>query len=208
MDEPLPSAARRQRQGGQSLVEFTLVLPIMLLLLITVADFGRLFAAGITIESAARTGAETAAGHYLVELRLMPGQLPPLTNDGYTRVHRAAWESVCDEAAGLPNAAPGALGAQCTDLPTLVCVHDGYDPSCGSTYNQGTGGTAGCPNVAAASSNLQTGGTEASKYVEVRVCYRFSTMFSLTIPSIGGGLSPLGGDFYLERVRTFTVADY
>ena len=191
-----------------------MILPIMFVLLLTVADFGRLFASGITIESAARTAAEVAAGDYLVELRLMPGQVPPLTTAGYDRVHHAAWESVCDEAAGLPNATPGSGGSQCSDLPTVVCIHDAPnpgdpgDPNCGNLYNAGVGGTTGCPVVAAGTSNVQTGGAEASKYVEVRVCYRFSAFFGMDIPFLGGALSPLAGNFYLERVRTFTVADY
>ncbi|MDO8483311.1 MAG: pilus assembly protein, partial [Candidatus Limnocylindrales bacterium] len=127
-----PGAVARSRatidSRGQSLVEFTMVLPNMFQLLLTVADFGRLFASGITIESAARTAAETAASDYLVELRLMPGPLPPLTTDGYDRVHRAAWQSVCDEASSLPNATPGSGGGECSGLPTVVCVHDAPNP--------------------------------------------------------------------------------
>ena len=128
--------------------------------------------------------------------------------------HHAAWESVCDEAAGLPNATPGSGGSQCSDLPTVVCIHDAPnpgdpgDPNCGNLYNAGVDGTTGCPVVAAGTSNVQTGGAEASKYVEVRVCYRFSAFFGMDIPFLGGALSPLAGNFYLERVRTFTVADF
>ena len=47
-----------QSRRGQSLVEFALVLPMLLVLLLGVADFGRVFAAGITIEAAARNAAE------------------------------------------------------------------------------------------------------------------------------------------------------
>jgi hypothetical protein len=191
------------------MAEFTLVLPIMLVLLLTVADFGRLFASGITIESAARAAAETGAQTYLAELRLMPGGVPPLTPEGYDRVHQAAWQSICDEASSLPNAAPGTGGGECSDLPTVVCVHDGADPACGTVYNVGGGGTTGCAQVAAGTSNAQTDPlVPPSKYVEVRVCYRFSAILAINIPFIGGVLSPLSGNFYLEKVRSFTVADY
>jgi hypothetical protein len=175
-----------------------------------VADFGRLFASGITLESAARAAAETAAGTYLVELRLMPSGLPPLTTAGYDRVHRAAWESICDEASSLPNAAPGTGGSECSDLPTVVCVHDGADPGCGTLYNVGSSGTTGCTQVTGATDNTpHDPSATPSKYVEVRVCYRFSTILpGIDIPFLGGRLSPLSGNFYLERVRTFTVADY
>jgi len=166
----------------------------MLIMLLVVADFGRLFAAGITIESAARNAAEVAAAEY--------NQALPTID--YGAIHKSAWSSVCDEASKLPNATPGG-GGECDGLPTLVCVHDGIDLGCSNAYNDASG-TTGCPAVAAGSSNSMAGGIE--KYVEVIVCYRFSTIFSMTLPSIGGPLEALGGDFYLERSRVFTVADY
>lgn len=193
---------------GQSLVEFALVLPILLILLLTVADFGRLFAMGITIESAARAGAETAAAEYLLE-EITRDPLTPIDAAGYARIHEVAWRSVCDEAATLPNATPSS-GGQCDGLPTVVCVHDGVDPGCGNAYNAASGIPVGCPALhpAARPTNAQTGGSEISRYVEVRVCYRFSTILELTIPTTGGSITLLGGDFFLERTRTFTVADY
>ena len=200
---------------GQALVEFTLILPILMLLLLTVGDFGRLFAAAITIESSAGAAAETGAAEYLREV--INAGAAPVSTAGYTRVHQAVWQSVCDEASSLPNGVPGTGGGQCSGLPTVICVHDGGDgssgggdPGCGNVYN--TGGTvpAACPTLQPGSrpSNTQTGGSETSRYVEVRVCYRFNTFLELAIPSIGGTLATLGGDFYVERIRTFTVADY
>jgi Flp pilus assembly protein TadG len=59
-----PARCERARLRGQALVEFALVLPIVLVLLLTVSDFGRLFATTITIESAARAAAEVAATEY------------------------------------------------------------------------------------------------------------------------------------------------
>lgn len=182
---------------GQSLVEFTLILPVMLIILLVVADFGRLFAAGITVESAARNAAELAAARYNQAL------IEPSID--YAEIHRLAWSSVCTEASGLPNATPGG-GGECNGLPTRVCVHDAADSNCGAVYN-GASGTAGCAAVSSGMSNSMTGGI-IQKYVEVRVCYRFNTIFSMTLPSIGGPLEALGGDFYLESSRVFAVADY
>ena len=204
---PQPTAADLSNRG-QALVEFSLVLPILLLLLLTVGDFGRLFASTITVESAAGAASETAAAEYLREvLAVAP---TPLAAAAYARVHRSAWQSVCDEASALPNASPGTLGGQCTGLVTVVCVHDGADPDCANVYNAGSGIPAGCPSLQPGTrpTNTQAGGTETSKYVEVRVCYRFNTFFQLSIPSLGGTLVTLGGDFYVERARVFTVADY
>jgi Flp pilus assembly protein TadG len=49
------------RRRGQALVEFAIVSILMVLILATVADFGRLFYAQITVENAARSGAIVAA---------------------------------------------------------------------------------------------------------------------------------------------------
>ena len=186
------------RSRGQSLVEFTMVLPIMLIILLTVGDFGRLFAAGITVESAARNAAEVAAAEY--------NRAVLLPSIDYAAVHKAAWSSVCDEASKLPNAAPGSGGSECDRLPTMVCVHDMADPTCGTVYNDASGVPAACPGITAGASNSMTG--SESKFVEVRVCYRFNTIFEMTIPSLGGPMQALGGDFFIERARVFSVADY
>lgn len=53
--------ACREDQRGQSLVEFALVVPLMLILAIAIADFGRVFTAEVAIESAAREGADYGA---------------------------------------------------------------------------------------------------------------------------------------------------
>ncbi len=54
---------RRRRTRGQSLVEFALILPIMLVFLAAVLDLGRVFYATITLNNAAREGAFAAASN-------------------------------------------------------------------------------------------------------------------------------------------------
>ena len=203
-------STHRRTQSGQSLVEFGLILPLMMVLLLTIVDFGRLFSAGIMIESAARTAAETAAAEYLREAtRVAPN---PVDSAGYASIHQMAWQSICDEADRLPNAVPASGGGQCDGLPTVVCVHDGADPLCSTSYNDASGIPGGCPSLqpGARPNNTQQAefGSNSWPYVEVRTCYRFATLLSLNIPFIGGSLSTLGGDFFIERARTFTVANY
>lgn len=194
---PGSTCAHREHQRAQSLAEFALVVPFLLLLLLTIADFGRFFAAAIRVESLARTAAEVAAQEYL-----RAGTVD------YDAIHQYAWSSVCDEANGLPNVTYNGSATECAGIPTQVCVHDGADPSCGAAYNASGGVPAACSALLDPISNAQTGGSETSRYVEVRTCYRFSTFLALKIPFIGGNLTPLAGDFYIQRVRTFTVADY
>ena len=52
---------RRRRTPGQSLVEFAIILPVMLVFLAAVLDLGRVFYATITLNNAAREGAFQAA---------------------------------------------------------------------------------------------------------------------------------------------------
>ena len=50
-----------QKQKGQDLMEFALVLPILLLIIFGVLDLGRLFHSAITVTNAARVGARFGA---------------------------------------------------------------------------------------------------------------------------------------------------
>jgi len=48
----------RDRDRGQSVVEFALILPVLLLILLGTIDFGRLYYSYVTVANAARVGAE------------------------------------------------------------------------------------------------------------------------------------------------------
>jgi hypothetical protein len=130
----------------------------------------------------------------------------------YANVHRDAWSAICDESNSLANVAYPTPGAECSGIPTAVCVHDGVDDQCGTVYNAGASVPAACTRLQPGSlpTNAVVGesGAEIHTFVEVRVCYRFSTILHVTLPFIGGSLSPLSGDFYIERTRMFTVANY
>ncbi len=72
MDLPIPRLRRGSARkpcfhhlppGGQSLVEFALVLPVLILILATAIDFGRVFFSWVNLTSAARVGAAYAASN-------------------------------------------------------------------------------------------------------------------------------------------------
>jgi PKD repeat protein len=62
---PGEPAAPRARQRGQSLVEFALILPLLLLLVVVALDFGRIYLGYINVQNMARIAANEAANNPL-----------------------------------------------------------------------------------------------------------------------------------------------
>ena len=62
-DKAVPGLRRRHKSRGQSLVEFALVLPVLMLVVLIAIDFGRAFLSVISVTNASRIGASYAAGH-------------------------------------------------------------------------------------------------------------------------------------------------
>ena len=180
-------------------------MPMLLVLLFGLADFARVFAAGITLEAAARNGAEAAAQEYLQVLRNKTGGLDAAD---YDAIHAVAIDAVCSEGETLPNQAVS--GGTCSMPVTAVCVHDGADPACGT---EAAIAPSSCPRVSEPSWNATElgaapGGATPLPFVEVRVCYRFTTLFNLTNLELPFGWGVSLGEVYLERDRQFVVANY
>jgi hypothetical protein len=186
------------------MVEFALLLPLLLVLLLGIADFGRVFHAGVVIESASREAAEATALEYLRTEDVRPAPADPDFTAYYQRLHETASEAACQEARLLPNTTySDGPPVQCAQWPAvLVCVHDGLDPLCDATpvggYSAGPGDCSSTMSGAWATTEDSLGNV----FVEVRLCYRFTTLFNLY--AVGLTL----GDVYLQQHATFTVADY
>lgn len=187
--------------GGQSLVEFALVVPILVVLFVAIADFGRIYVAGIALEAATRNAAEAAANRYLAA---EPGPLAlpaPTDQPYYDTLHSYAAGVVCAEMRDLPSTNYDPILQQCPDMPiVMVCVHDGADPSCANQASPGSSGIpAACTDFLPAPTNGQAANPDGSlsRSVEVRTCYRFRALLSLPIFSLG--------DFWLQRTRTFVI---
>jgi Flp pilus assembly protein TadG len=106
-------AARPRRatpRSGQSLVEFALIVPIALLLLVSVADFARWYTTAIAVESATREAADFGA---FSNANWSPGNVASTEAQMRTRACTAA-SSLTDYAGDAP-----AAGMTCTN-PTFA----------------------------------------------------------------------------------------
>lgn len=205
--DPRHAAAPAPRSHrGQSLVEFALVLPMLIVLLLGIADFARIFSAGVVLEASTRNAAEIGA---IERLRNKPPSAADPTY--YEGLHATAAAAACEESRQLPTFGAGdscPSGARDGDGAASwfvrVCVHDGADPICGVPP---TGYAAApndvCPDFESAMTNVVPDGA-LSYFVEVRTCYKFETIFDLDLAlPMNAGLSL--GDIWLERRRTFVV---
>ncbi len=202
---------RSPRAPGQALAEFALVVPILLVLILAVGDLGRLFAAGIVVQSASRDAAEAGAQVYA---QLAEGS----TETGsavYAQVDAAAKKVACDELSRLPNSgvAASTTCASATSAAVVACVHDvGFDLN-GTTVSSPGDANCAAPPPGTLSASAESGCTLITQspwstsldvsglpYVEVRVCYRFDLLLeSSMIPT---------GPFSLQQASNFVVAAY
>lgn len=190
----------RHRSFGQSLVEFALVTPVLVALVVLVADFGRIFAVNLALEAAARNAAEAMSNAYIAN---PPGPLdapaPPGATTYYGPLHAVAVKSVCAETQGLANSAFDSGTGSCVGMPLIqVCLHDSQDTEC-SSEAQSASIPSGCAAMASPPTSAN-GPSGSPRWAEVRVCYHFTPILHLPLLSFG--------DFWLERQRTFVVPCY
>lgn len=104
------TAGQRRGDRGQGLAEFALIIPIMFLITVGVADFGRLFSAAVATEAGAREAADYGA--FLGSDRWAASDSPWPVNDEEMR------RRVCAAASDLPGFAN--VSGDCTENPTVT----------------------------------------------------------------------------------------
>ncbi len=158
----------RPSSAGQSIVEFALIVPLMLLLVVGVADLGRVYTSGIAVEDAAREAADLGA-FTTNNWATLSG-----TYNGPATVELME-ERACVSAAGshLEGYAEGPVTAgghrTCTN-PAFSCTLEtagGASADCSSS-----GGMVGSTDCSASA-------TEPPCIVHVRMLYAFTMILSL-----------------------------
>lgn len=200
---PLKSDRRpgRHTTSGQSLTELALIVPILLTLVVLVADFGRVFAASLSMEAATRNAAEAMTNAYLAG---PPGPLdrpaPAGVESYYRPLHTLAVRTICNEMSDLANTAFDAATSTCAGMPLIrACIHDGQDTLCASEA-EGAAIPAQCNDLNAPMTNAN-GAAGSPRWAEVRVCYRFSPILA-DMPFLSFAT------IWLERERSFTIPCY
>ena len=169
---------RRAGRSGQSLVEFSLVVPLMLFLVVAIADFGRMYVSAVAVEAAAREAADFGA---FSSSAWEPANVAVTTDDMLKRACVAAQGSHLEGYAGASD------GSTCTN-PGFSC-------------NLEWGGSA----VDCATSNGMVGATDCSVQateppctVHVQLDYEFRMILSFP---------PLPETIDLSRDSRFRMQD-
>jgi Flp pilus assembly protein TadG len=169
----------RRPNAGQSIAEFAIILPVILLLLIGIADLGRLYTSVVAVESAAREAADYGAfdATYWSSVNI-PTTLADMEKRACTAAmgsHLQDYESSVSD------------GTTCTN-PVMSCMleRNGASTDCGSSG----GFTNGV--------DCSLSGTEPPCTVHVRMDYTFHLI--LAIP-------PFPSSIALSRDSYFRISD-
>jgi|SRR5581483_9485135 len=123
-----------RNDDGGSLIEFALIAPLLLLLLLGIVDIGRYMAYSVTVGNAVRAGAQIGASDGAAGAYATP--FPGYAN---SNVDYAASQAACNDA-GIPCVAAGGTPSQneLAVTSTQFCTYSGGSPntSCPSGTNR------------------------------------------------------------------------
>ena len=177
-------APRPGRERGQSVVEFALVVPLLILMVVAIADFGRIYASAVAVEAAEREAADYGAfksSYWLVDG--LGTDNPPITVAEMER--RACTAAAGSHLEGYAEPAGTIAHATCTN-PSFTC-----------TLVQPDGTTeVDCGSYTGAACSTST--TDPPCLVHVRLTYAFRTFLDLP---------PLPGSVTLERDSRYAISD-
>ena len=180
----LSPRARRSHQRGQGLTEFALIAPVLLLIVVAVADFGRLYNSLVAVEAAAREAADYGTFNS-VYWDASVGNPPVTTAEMKRRSCTAAAGSHLEDY----SEPVGTVNHENCDNPTFVCT---VLPSDGSPNSP-------CNSYPVGVCSVST--TDPPCSIQVKLTYTFRPFFSFSL----FGWTPLEVTF--DRVSTFRISD-
>lgn len=158
----VPAIAPHRQRHGQALVEFAIVVPILLLLVLALGDFGRVYTSLVAIEAAAREAADAGAfypDHWNTDLSAANPA------NAVAQMQQMACSSAAQSHLEGYAEPPGTVDhATCTN-PTMTCTleQQGQAPTNCASY---VGGAGGCGDKA----------TDPPCVVHVQLAYEFDTL--------------------------------
>lgn len=170
----------RRPRSGQSVVEFALVLPVLLLMLLGIADLGRLYNSAVAVESAAREAADYGA---FVATNWTPVNIPVTVDEMRLRACTAVAGSHLQD---YETTDPGG-NTTCTN-PSFTCTLDRRGASTECAASAGVTDGVDCADPA----------TDPACTVHVRMTYRFRLL--LAIP-------PFPSWIDVNRDSSFRISD-
>jgi Flp pilus assembly protein TadG len=105
---------RHRHARGQSAVELALVTPIMIVLLLVAADFGRVFYTSIAVNNAARAAAQYGS-QSVVTAADSVGMAAAAKTDGWTGLNVSATQCTCQTSTSV---------TQCTTIASTYCTNN------------------------------------------------------------------------------------
>lgn len=152
---------RRGRERGQSLVEFALFLPILIVLMLGIGELARVFSTMIAVESGAREAADFGA--------LAPGNWEATPVVQYPVTIAEMERRACTPTRSMTEYAGAADGTTCTN-PAFEC----------ELYLPGSGLWTDCSVVASAAVCSSLGGSDDTP-CKVRV--RMTYVYEMVVPT-------------------------
>jgi Flp pilus assembly protein TadG len=175
--------ARSRTQSGQSVVEFALVLPLLLIILLGIADMARIYTTMLTVESAAREAADYGT---LYPWQWQGDPTDPASNYSKTVVEME--RRACIAAQNLPDYA-GSDGS---------CSNPAFSMSLDTTP-AGPGLTvADCPTISRSSTPCN---------VSVTLTYEFRLIVPLNL-RLGDVQLGLPSTLTFDRTSVFAISDF
>ena len=167
------------RRSGQSVVEFALIVPVMLLILLGIADFGRLYTSEVAVEAAGREAADWGAFDAV----------------HWTSANVATTVAEMERRACVAAAGSHLEGYTTSDPTNVTCTNPVF--SCALERN---GATADCLGSRGFTNGIDCSdqATDPPCTVHVQMTYEFNTLLSA---------GPMTGTFEIVRNSRFRISN-